>query len=310
MPPLSAAHLRRSPRRSVLSPRSLAITLAPELSDGWSPGCERGSPLRTAMRVPPFLALLLLCGLGLAAASPAGGRRLAAAGSCLPSATNCTCTAEAGVEYVGGDPKAPNGELLTAVIGIEDCCLGCATLAACAAWTVKEGRCYFKAATGWFAQPSNATSGTVATKVTPPVVEPSPAPAMSPQPGASPGMSPAGVAAPSPAPAPGASPPPAAVLPGTRPPPSAVLPVATPPPVVVPAVAGCVPGVNGTCTCYEEPNVELQGGDLMAPNGDLMTAAGWVWATAATAAPRCRAAWPSRSRKASATSRPPAAGPR
>lgn len=220
-------------------------------------------------------ALLLLCGLGLGAAAPAGGgRRLAASGgSCIPSATNCTCTAEAGVEYVGGDLKAPNGQLMTAAIGIQDCCLGCANLANCSAWTVKEGLCYFKAAVGWVAMPGNATSGTVVSKATPPVVEPSPAPAMSPEPGASPGMSPAGVAAPSPAPAPGGSPPPAVALPGTLPPPAVVLPVASPPPAVVPTAPGCI-NIGDKCTCYQEPNVELQGGDLTAPNGGLVTAVG------------------------------------
>ncbi|KAL4449480.1 hypothetical protein ABPG77_007124 [Micractinium sp. CCAP 211/92] len=226
------------------------------------------------MRAVPALLLLSAFGLGLVAASPAGGgRRLAAAGSCIPSATNCTCTAEAGVEYVGGDLQASNGQLMTAQIGVNDCCLGCANLLNCTAWTVKEGLCYFKAASGWTAMPGNATSGTVVTKSTPPVVEPSPAPAMSPEPEASPGMSPAGVPAPMPAPAPGASPPPTIVLPGLLVPPPTVNPVASPPPAVVPLEPGCV-NIGDNCTCWEEPNVEYQGGDITAQDGNLVTAVG------------------------------------
>lgn len=65
---------------------------------------------------------------------------------------------------------------------------------------VKGGLCYFKAAAGWTATPGNATSGTVVSKATPPVVEPK----MSLGPGDSPGMSSATVTVPSPALAPGA----------------------------------------------------------------------------------------------------------
>lgn len=69
----------------------------------WGNQLPGGFPQRgtSATRLRCIMPLDLRAGLGLSTASPAGGgRRLVAAGSCIPSTTNCVCTAELGVEYV------------------------------------------------------------------------------------------------------------------------------------------------------------------------------------------------------------------